>query len=197
MRAWLRIYWRRVLAGAAIGTVAVVTGRISYTHIYELSLSLHQHVLAARLYAFGIDGMIVIGSVVLLDRTADRWLGWVGVVPGVLISVYANWESGIRYGWQSALWATVPAVTFALSTFILERWVMAQVSQRPALAAALAAAAEPARAPEPATKPARAPEPGSKPDLAARLRADGLDVKQIAAQMGISERTAYKHLAAS
>ena len=36
-------------------------------------------------------------------------LGWLGIGPGVAISVFANVESGIRYGWLAALWVGVPA----------------------------------------------------------------------------------------
>lgn len=118
------------MAGLALAVVAVVTGIISYTHIYGLTLALHQPAIVARLYAFGVDGLIVVGSVVLLQAGAKQpWLGWFGVVPGVATSVFANVESGIRYGMLAAIWAGVPAASFALATFLLERWLKAQAGQ--------------------------------------------------------------------
>jgi hypothetical protein len=44
-----------------------VAGVISYSHIYELTVALHQSVMAVRLMPFGVDGLIVTGSVVLLQ----------------------------------------------------------------------------------------------------------------------------------
>src|SRR6266571_4983869 len=95
--------WQQVtrrLAAAAIAAVAAVAGVISYSHIYSLTVTLHQSVTAARLMPAGIDGLIVVGSVVLLQSApGQRWLGWLGIGPGVAISLFANVESGIRYGW--------------------------------------------------------------------------------------------------
>jgi hypothetical protein len=116
----------RVISGLAILAVAVVAGLISYIHIYELSLALHQPRLVARLMPFGVDGLITVGSVVLLQ---GGLLGWLGIGPGVAISLFANVESGIRYGWLAAVWAGIPAVSFALASFILERWLKGQAAK--------------------------------------------------------------------
>jgi hypothetical protein len=96
---WLRAYWSRLTAGLAITSVALVAGVVSYDHIYRLTLTLHQPPLVARLMPFGVDGLIVAGSVVLLQSVpGQRWLGWIGVGPGVAISLFANFESAIRFG---------------------------------------------------------------------------------------------------
>jgi hypothetical protein len=116
----------KVGAGLAIAAVAATAGVISFGHIYELTLALHQSVLTARLMPVAIDGLITVGSVVLL-QSGSR-LGWLGVGPGLALSVFANVESGIRYGWLSAVWAGIPALSFFLATFILERWLKSQSS---------------------------------------------------------------------
>lgn len=116
--------WPKVACGAAILAVAVVAGIISYSHIYELTLSLHQSKLTARLMPAAIDGLITVGSVVLL-QSGSR-LGWLGIGPGLALSVFANLESGIRYGWLAATWAAIPAVSFFLASFILEHWLKGQ-----------------------------------------------------------------------
>lgn len=113
----------KVVSGAAILAVAAMAGLISYTHIENLSLALHQPVMVARLMPFGVDGLITVGSVVLLQGGR---LGWLGIGPGVLISLFANVESGIRYGWLAAVWAGIPAVSFFLACFILENWLKTQ-----------------------------------------------------------------------
>lgn len=125
--SWLRSNWSRLVSGAAILAVASVAGLISYTHICDLTIALHQPVMVARLMPVGVDGLVTVGSVVLLQaRRGERWLGWLGIGPGVAISLFANIESGIRYGWLAAVWAGIPAVSFFVACFILENWLKAQ-----------------------------------------------------------------------
>jgi hypothetical protein len=62
----------------------------------------------------------VAGSAVLL---AGSWLGWLGVIPGVLGTLYANVVSMLPHGHLSAAVASWPAISFAVSTFVLERWL--------------------------------------------------------------------------
>lgn len=118
-------------AGLALAAVTGVTGFISYTHICALTLVLHQSWQTAHLMPFAVDGQIVVGSVVLLvaqGRTA--WWGWLGIVPGLAESLFANWESGIAHGLLAASWATVAAQSFAVSSFLFERWLKSRVSAR-------------------------------------------------------------------
>jgi hypothetical protein len=124
---WVGAWSSRLTAGLALVVVASVTGVISYTHVYDLTVSLHQPVMVARLMPFGVDGLIVVGSVVLLQAAPGQtWLGWLGVIPGVAASLFANVESGLHWGPLAAGWAGVPAASFALATFLLERWLKAQ-----------------------------------------------------------------------
>jgi hypothetical protein len=116
----------RVLTGLAVLTVAGISAAVSYGHIYELTLALHQSMLNAHLMPVAIDGLITVGSVVLL-QSGSR-IGWLGVGPGLALSVFANVESGIRYSALSAVWAGIPALSFFLATFILERWLKSQAA---------------------------------------------------------------------
>ena len=168
----IRAQTPRVVSGLAILAVATVAGVVSYQHIEDLSLSLHQTLLAARLMPIGIDGLITVGSVVLLQGGR---LGWLGIGPGVAIALFANVESGIRYGWLAATWAGIPAVSFALASFILERWVaqqagahMAAVAETPQAVTEAETVAdtegEAASTSEPASEPASASAAGTAPD---------------------------------
>jgi hypothetical protein len=118
------------LTGAlALAAVAAVTGFISYTHICALTLELHQSWKTAHLMPFAVDGQIVVGSVVLLaGRGRAAWWGWLGIVPGLAESLFANWESGIAHGHLAAIWATVAAQAFAGSSFIFERWLKSHIA---------------------------------------------------------------------
>jgi hypothetical protein len=154
----LRTWTPRVAAGTAMLAVAVATGWISYTHIFELTVSLHEPVATARVWPVGVDGLIVIGSVLLLTGKCDPWLGWLGIGFGVTVSVFANIMSQIAYGPLAAGWAACPALGFALSTFLLERWLKAQVSPaRPATARRRAARPETASVPARSAVAAAAP----------------------------------------
>lgn len=103
---------------------------VSYTHIEELTLALHQQMMVARLMPFGIDGLIVVGSVALLQAGDDQpRLGWLCVAPGAVASLFANVESGIRFGWLAAAWAGMASAGFFLATFTLERWLKSQAGR--------------------------------------------------------------------
>jgi hypothetical protein len=125
------------VVGATLATVAVVTGFISYTHISALTEHVaHQSWKTAHLMPFAVDGQIVIGSVYFMENAGlrRRWLGLIGIVPGVLESLYANWMSASTFGWHDAAWATVPAQAFACSTVLFERWLHARKSAKAASA---------------------------------------------------------------
>lgn len=129
--AWLREWWSRLIGGLAFAVVAAVTGRISYVHIQALSLALHQSPGVARIMPFGVDGLIVVGSVALLNPPDSQpWLGWICVAPGSVVSLYANVMSSIADGVQSAVWAGVASMSFIAATYTLERWAKAQFSAR-------------------------------------------------------------------
>lgn len=126
---WLRAQWSRLAAGLALATVAAVSGAISYGHIDWLTLALGGSRLVGHLMPFGVDGQIVMGSIVLLTITGRRaWWGWLGIVPGLAESLFANWESGISHGLLAAGWYTVPAQAFAVASFLFERWLKSQVA---------------------------------------------------------------------
>lgn len=172
----MAVRWPRVFSGGAIIAVASSAGWVSYTHIYELTLTLGGGASAAVLMPIGVDGLITAGSVVLLQGGT---LGWVCLGPGVAISLFANIEAGLPHGWLSALWSAVPSVSFALASFVLERHLRGRGRGRGrSRAAAPALAAERTeRAPEAPVRAVAAapahPEPGSPEAVYASLTGRG------------------------
>ena len=81
--------WNRtaLLAAVPVAAVAVIAGVVSYSHICALGLLTGQSPADAHLLPLAVDGLIVAGSVILL---AGSWLGWLGVVPGVAATLFAN-----------------------------------------------------------------------------------------------------------
>lgn len=114
----MKVNWRRLLIGAAIAAVATAAGWISYTHIYELTLTRGGSHGAAVLMPLGVDGLITVGSIVLLEGGR---IGWLCIGPGFVTSLFANVEAGIQNGWLSAVWDGIPAVSFALACLVLEK----------------------------------------------------------------------------
>ena len=101
-------WWPRAASGTTI--LAVAGGIISYGHVYELTLSLHQGVLTAPLVLVAIDELIAVGSIMPLQ--SGKPLGWRGIGPGLALRVFANLESGVKYAWLAATWAAIPAMSF-------------------------------------------------------------------------------------
>jgi Protein of unknown function (DUF2637) len=118
------VTWDRsaIVAAAPVAAVAVIAGVVSFAHIEGLALSVHQTITTARLLPFSVDFLIVAGSVILLCGSP---LGWIGVVPGVAATIYANVMSGLPHGPLSATVAGWPAAAFVLATAMLERWLKA------------------------------------------------------------------------
>lgn len=126
---WIRTHPVRLLAGLTLATVAISMGTVSYTHIDALTLALGGSRLAGHLMPIGVDGQIVMGSIVLLTTSGRQaWWGWLGIGLGLAESLYANWEAGIADGPHAAAWSTVAGLSFAVASFSFERWLKAQVA---------------------------------------------------------------------
>lgn len=110
----------RRIATLAIVLVAGVAGWSSYWHITDLSLALGQPAYISYVLALAVDGLILAGSIVLLNGGK---LGWICIIPGVLVSLFANVMSGLPHGYLAAAWAGVPALSFFLASYVLERWI--------------------------------------------------------------------------
>ena len=117
-----------LLAALPVALVALVAGTVSYSHIVSLGLRTGQSPIDAHLLPLAVDGLIVAGSVILV---AGSWLGWLGVVPGVGATLFANLESGLPHGQLAAIVATWPAVAFTVASAMLERWLASQARSEP------------------------------------------------------------------
>jgi hypothetical protein len=121
--------WNRtaLLAAAPVAVVAAIAGVQSFSHIEGLALRAHQSITDARLLPFSIDGLIVAGVVVVM---AGYRLGWLSAVLGIAATVFCNIMSGLPYGALSAAVSAWPAIAFTVASFVLERWLKAQVGRK-------------------------------------------------------------------
>ena len=110
-------------AAAPVALVALVAGKVSYSHITALGLRTHQGVTDSHLLFLPIDGLIVAGTVLLV---AGSLLGWIGVTLGVAATLFANLQFGLPHGALSAVVSTWPAIAFTAACFMLERWLRYQ-----------------------------------------------------------------------
>lgn len=113
-----------LLAAVPTAVVALIAGCVSYTHVYALAVRTQQGSVASHLLPLSLDGLIVAGSAILL---AGSRLGWLGVAPGVVGTLFANVVSMLPHGHLSATVASWPAVAFTVASFMLERWLRSQV----------------------------------------------------------------------
>jgi hypothetical protein len=122
-----------------------------------------------------------------------RFLGLLGVVPGIAESLYSNWQSvapphgtpGLAV-FEAHLWATVPAQAFACSTILFERWLHSRRAVRPA--------AQPASATIPEAAPP-VPEPAA-PAAPAGAGPIGLPVPEMGPVRSLADRPARRPKAA-
>jgi hypothetical protein len=124
------VTWNRtaLLAALPVAAVAVIAGVVSFSHIAALGLRTGQSPADAHLLPLAVDGLIVAGSVIIL---AGSSLGWLGVALGVAGTLYANVMSGLPRGPLAATVAAWPAIAFTVASFMLERWLKAQVNAAP------------------------------------------------------------------
>jgi Protein of unknown function (DUF2637) len=118
--------YQTLAAAVPVAAVAVIAAIVSYSHIEALALAQHQTITDARLLPFSVDALILAGSAILL---AGSLLGWPLVAAGVAGTVFANVMSGLPYGPLAATVASWPAISFALASLVLERWLNRQVKR--------------------------------------------------------------------
>jgi hypothetical protein len=191
--------WNRTVVLVALPTaaVAVFAGIVSYTHVYALAMRTEQGSTAAHLLPLSLDGLIVAGSAILL---AGSWLGWLGVVPGVAGTLYANVVSMLPHGHLAATVASWPAIAFSVATFMLERWLKSQVGRGGQGGRKVAADVAIEASPEPLPEPGPEPVPATVATCGHQLAGEPSEVVVQAYLHGrdcLGETPSQRHLAAT
>lgn len=198
--------------GAAV-VVALVAGYASWRHIADVARSAGEHGSVAVLLPLTVDGLIVVGTMAMLDdkrhRRSPRWSARVALVFGVGATIAANIASA-EPTTTARLVAAVPAISFLLAVEVLTRTgrpvASPVLNEQPdddhqdddAPAAEVTAEPAPERRQEPARVTSRRQRPKSltnaqKVARAARALPAGT-LAEIAARAGVSESTARRHL---
>ncbi|MEU8374730.1 DUF2637 domain-containing protein [Micromonospora sp. NPDC048894] len=138
------------------GLVALVAGYASFSHIYAVARSAGEHVSVASVLPLSIDGLILVGTLAMLDdkrsNRKPRLSARLAVVFGIIATLAANIASA-QPTWTARAVAAVPPVAFLLAVEVLSRRGKL-IHTEPVEQVELATIAEPvAVEPEPVAEP--------------------------------------------
>ncbi|MBB5871976.1 hypothetical protein F4553_005355 [Allocatelliglobosispora scoriae] len=195
-----------------IGALAVasVAGYASFRHITHVALMAGESAPVATVYPLAIDGLIVVGTMAMLadkangrmPRTSARFALGFGIVATLAANIASAQPTVL-----ARLVAAVPAAAFLLAVEVLARQgklrPVDQLAEPDAAPVPIAVAVlEPVQVPSvPAPRPARRAAAGAvvRPSVAEQVVAvaakhPGLSPAQVAARLGISDRTARRYM---
>lgn len=116
--------WVRRWTVAAVASVGAVAAVLSYRHQYELALAHGESALTARLLPVSIDGLLLAGTLAVLDasrRGHRAWAARITVGLGVAMTMWANIVHGIAFGWSGIIISGWPPVALIAAVEVLAR----------------------------------------------------------------------------
>ncbi|MEU4382789.1 DUF2637 domain-containing protein [Micromonospora echinofusca] len=106
------------------GMVALVAGYASFSHIFAVARSAGEHVSVAAVLPLSIDGLILVGTLAMLDDKRSgrkpRLSARLAVAFGIIATLAANIASA-QPTWTARAVAAVPPVAFLLAVEVLSR----------------------------------------------------------------------------
>jgi Protein of unknown function (DUF2637) len=131
---------------AAVTAVGLAAAVLSYRHQFELAAGHGESVLTAKLIPISIDGLLLAGTLAVLDasrrQTGHAWVARVTVGLGVAMTMWANIVHGIGYGWTGIIISGWPPVALMAAIEVLARMVRPSTSDpEPAVTAPMATVA--------------------------------------------------------
>jgi hypothetical protein len=118
------IRYSTVTAVAAVGLAAAV---LSYRHQFELAAGHGESELTAKLIPISIDGLLLAGTLAVLDasrrQTGHAWAARVTVGLGVAMTMWANIVHGLGFGWTGIIISGWPPVALMAAIEVLARMV--------------------------------------------------------------------------
>jgi hypothetical protein len=126
------IRYSTIAAVTAVGLAAAV---LSYRHQFELAAGHGESVLTAKLIPISIDGLLLAGTLAVLDasrrQTGHAWVARVTVGLGVAMTMWANIVHGIGYGWTGIIISGWPPVALMAAIEVLARMVRPSAPEQP------------------------------------------------------------------
>lgn len=119
--------WIRAAAWLVMITLFVIAFYVSYRHLLTLAERYGEPADTARLFPLAIDGLIIMGSLVMLHCARARLpvpgIAWVALWLGIVATIAGNAAHGIAYGWRGALVSAASAMALILAYHLLMRLV--------------------------------------------------------------------------
>lgn len=190
----------RTLTATAVLLVAAIAAIVSYVHVASLALRYGQPPLAAYLLPISIDGLVATSSLVMLraarSAVSAPWLARGGLVLAVVATLACNVAYGLPHGWPGALLSGWPAVAFIVAA----EMAISMTRRRPVKLATTGQAARGAavaisgQRPDGQTTPkvAKPAVDTAAAAVSALATYPAMTHKQLAAEIGVSERTARR-----
>ena len=192
----------RAATAAAVLLVAAIAATVSYVHIESLAIRYGQPQLAAWLLPLSIDGTVATSSLAMLRAAraglSAPWLARGMLLLAVAATLACNVGYGLPHGWPGALLSGWPAVAFVGCAEV----AISMSRRRPARGhpgqdkPAATVASPAANGHQPPGQAARVARPSTADTEAAALAAlagnPAMTHKQLAAEIGTSERTARR-----
>jgi hypothetical protein len=118
------IRWATVAAVAVVGLAAAV---LSYRHQFDLAAGHGESALTAKLLPISIDGLLLAGTLAVLDasrrQTGHAWAARITVGLGVAMTMWANIVHGLGYGWAGIIISGWPPVALMAAIEVLARMI--------------------------------------------------------------------------
>ncbi|MER7589353.1 DUF2637 domain-containing protein [Micromonospora sp. NPDC127501] len=106
------------------GLVALVAGYASFSHIFKVARQAGEHVSVAAVLPLSIDGLILVGTLAMLDDKRSgrkpRLSARLAVAFGIVATLAANVASA-HPTWTARAVAAVPPVAFLIAVEVLSR----------------------------------------------------------------------------
>lgn len=113
-----------IVSRLTTGLVALVAGYASFSHIFAVARQAGEHVSVAAVLPLSIDGLILVGTLAMLDDKRSgrkpRLSARLAVAFGIIATLAANIASA-HPTWTARAVAAVPPVAFLLAVEVLSR----------------------------------------------------------------------------
>ncbi len=112
---------------AAVSVVGLAAAVLSYRHQYELAAGHGESAVTARLLPVSIDGLLLAGTLAVLDasrrQTGHAWAARITVGLGVAMTMWANIAHGLAFGWTGIVISGWPPVALIAAVEVLSRMI--------------------------------------------------------------------------
>lgn len=145
-----------IVSRLTTGLVALVAGYASFSHIYSVARQAGEHVSVAAVLPLSIDGLILVGTLAMLDDKRSgrkpRLSARLAVAFGIIATLAANIASA-QPTWTARAVAAVPPLAFLIAVEVLSRRGKLIRSEPVALVESVKVAEPVAVEPEPIREP--------------------------------------------